>query len=75
MRFHPAGLIVLGVFLVLALVGGAWSAVAVARFAGIIFGLAVLGEVAANMIRHRDFRVRSSVVKLFASGLPPTIWW
>jgi hypothetical protein len=75
MRFHPAGLIVLGVFLVLALVGGALSAFAVARFAGIIFGLTVLGEVAVNMIRHRDFRVRSSLLRLRAQQPPATIWW
>ena len=37
MRFHPGGLIVFGIFLLLALVGGAWIGVAVARFAVIVF--------------------------------------
>jgi len=74
MRFHPAGLIVFGAFLALALVGGAWSAVAVARFAVIIFGSATLVEIVVNMVRHRDFRVRSRLLALlgeqgsFASG-------
>ena len=64
MRFHPAGLVVLGVFVVLALVSGAWPVVAVARLAVIIFAMAALGEVVVNMVRHRDLRVRSRLLQL-----------
>jgi hypothetical protein len=64
MRFHPAGLVVLGVFLVLAFVGGAWSAVAVARLAGITFVVAALIEIVVNMVRHHDLRVRSRLLRL-----------
>ena len=66
MRFHPLGIAVLGVFLLLALVGGAWSVVAVARLAVIIFGTAALVEIVVNMIRHHDFRVRSRLLSLIA---------
>jgi uncharacterized iron-regulated membrane protein len=72
MRFHPTGLIVLGLFLLLALVGGAWSAVAVARFAVILFGLATIVEVAVNMMRHRDLRVRSRLLELL--GAQGSFW-
>jgi len=66
MRFHPGGLIVLGVFLLLTLVGGAWFGVAVARFAVIIFGVATLVEIVVNMVRHHDLRVRSRLLGLIA---------
>jgi hypothetical protein len=49
-------------FLLLALVGGAGPAVAVVRFAMVIFGVAAIGEVAVNMVRHRDWRVRSRLL-------------
>jgi hypothetical protein len=64
MRFHRTGLIVFGLFLLLALVGGAWPVVAVARVAVIVFALAALGEVVVNMIRHRDLRVRGRLLGL-----------
>jgi hypothetical protein len=64
MRFHLTGLIVFVAFLVLALVGGAGPAVAVVRFAMVIFGVAALVEVVVNMVRHRDFRVRSRLLGL-----------
>ena len=66
MRFHPGGLIVFGMFLLVALVGGAWFGVAVARFAVIVFGMATLVEIVGNMIRHRDLRVRSRLLGLIA---------
>ena len=59
MRFHPAGLIVFGLVVVLALVGGAWSAVAVVRIAVAVFLIAAFVEIVVNMIRHKDLRVRS----------------
>jgi hypothetical protein len=62
-KFHTPGLIVLGVFVALALLGGAWSAVAVARLAVIVFAMAVLIEVVVNMVRHRDLRVRSRLLQ------------
>lgn len=62
MRFHATGLVVLGLLLLLAIVGGAWSAVAVARLALVLLGTAALIEVVVNMIRHRDFRVRSRLL-------------
>jgi membrane protein YdbS with pleckstrin-like domain len=64
MRFHLTGLIVFVAFLVLALVGGAGPAVAVVRFAMVIFGLAAIVEVVVNMVRHRDWRVRSRLLGL-----------
>jgi hypothetical protein len=64
MRFHAPGLIVLGVFLVLALIAGAWSVVAVARLVVIVFAIAALIEVVVNMVRHRDLRVRSRLLRL-----------
>jgi membrane protein YdbS with pleckstrin-like domain len=64
MRFHLTGLIVFVGFLVLALVGGAGPAVAVVRFAMVIFGLAAIVEVVVNMVRHRDWRVRSRLLGL-----------
>ena len=66
MRFHPGGLIVFGMFLLLALVGGAWFGVAVARLAVIVFGMATLVEILVNMVRHRDLRVRSRLLGLLA---------
>jgi uncharacterized iron-regulated membrane protein len=66
MRFHAGGLIVFGLFLLLALVGGAWFGVAVARLAVIIFGVATLVEVVVNMVRHHDLRVRSRLLGLIA---------
>lgn len=74
MRFHPVGLIVFGVFLLLALVGGAWSAVAVARLAVIVFGLATLVEVVVNMVRHRDLRVRSRLLGLLGGQGSFAFW-
>jgi hypothetical protein len=62
MRFHPAGLIVLGAFLLLALVGGAGPAVAVVRIAVALFVAAAVVEIAVNMVRHRDTRVRSRLL-------------
>jgi hypothetical protein len=62
MRFHPAGLIVFGLFVVLALIGGAWSAVAVVRVAVAVFAIAAFVEVVLNMIRHKDLRVRSRLL-------------
>jgi hypothetical protein len=64
MRFHPAGLIVFGLFLLLALVGGAGPAVAVVRFAMVILGVTAILEVVVNMVRHRDWRVRSRILGL-----------
>jgi membrane protein YdbS with pleckstrin-like domain len=64
MRFHLMGLIVFVAFLVLALVGGAGPAVAVVRFAMVIFGFAAIVEVVVNMVRHRDWRVRSRLLGL-----------
>ena len=60
MRFHLTGLIVFFAFVVLALVGGAGPAVAVSRFAMVIFGVAAIVEVVVNMVRHRDLRVASA---------------
>jgi hypothetical protein len=77
MRVHPAGLIVFALFLLLALVGGAGPAVAVVRFAVVIFGVAAIVEVVVNMARHRDWRVRSRLLGLlgeqgsFASQVRP----
>jgi hypothetical protein len=51
-------------FLALALVGGAWPAVAVVRFAMVIFGVAAIVEVVVNMVRPRDLRVRSRLLGL-----------
>ncbi len=66
MRFHAPGLIVLGVFLVLALIAGAWSVVVVARLVVIVFAIAALIEVVVNMVRHRDLRVRSRLLRLLS---------
>jgi len=74
MRFHLTGLIVFVAFLALALAGGAGPAVAIVRFAVVIFGFAAIVEVVINMVRHRDLRVRSRLLGLlgaqgsFASG-------
>jgi hypothetical protein len=67
MRFHPAGLIVLGLFLLLVLIAGAGPSVAVVRGAGIVFLAVVLGEIVVNMIRHRDLRIRSRIAGLLGS--------
>lgn len=64
MRFHLTGLIVFVAFLALALVGGAGPAVAVVRFAMVIFGVAAIVEVVVNMVRHRDLRVQSRLLGL-----------
>jgi hypothetical protein len=64
MRFHPAGLVVLVAFLLLALVGGAGPAVAVVRVAVAIFGVAATVEVVVNMVRHRNLRVQSRLLGL-----------
>jgi hypothetical protein len=75
MRFHRTGLIVFVAFVVLALVGGAGPAVAVVRFAVVVFGVAALIEVVVNMVRHRNLRVRSRLLGFlgeqgtFASGM------
>lgn len=63
-RFHAAGLIVFAVFVLVSLIGRASSAVAIARIAVIVFAVAALAEVAVNMIRHRDVRVRSRLLRL-----------
>jgi hypothetical protein len=64
MRFNPTGLIVFGIFLLLALVGGAGPAVAVVRIAVALFAMAALVEVVVNMVRHRNMRVRSRLLGL-----------
>ena len=64
MRFHPAGVMVFVLFLLLALVGGAGPVVAVVRFAMVIFGVAAIVEVVVNMVRHRDWSVRSRLLGL-----------
>jgi hypothetical protein len=61
-RFHSAGLVVFGLFLLIALAGGAWSAVTVVRIAVAVFAIAAFVEVVVNMIRHHDFRVRSRLL-------------
>jgi len=73
-RFHPAGLIVFGLFLLLALVGGAWSAVALVRIAVAVFAIAAIGEIVVNMVRHRDFRVRSRLLGLMGQQGTFTGW-
>ena len=65
MQFSPAGLIVLGVFVVLALIGGAWLPVAIVRIGAVVYIFAALIEIVVNMIRHRDFNVRSRLLGLF----------
>jgi len=64
MRFHPTGLVVLGIFVLLALVGGAWFPVAIVRIAVAVFAMAAIVEVVVNMVRHRDLRVRSRLLGL-----------
>jgi hypothetical protein len=64
MRFHPTGLVVFVAFLLLALLAGSGPAVAVVRFAVVIFGVAAIIEVVVNMVRHRDVRVRSRLLGL-----------
>jgi hypothetical protein len=58
MRFHPTGLVVFAVVVLLALVGGAVPAVAVVRVALVLFVAAAFVEVAFNMMRHRDTHFR-----------------
>jgi hypothetical protein len=58
MRFHPTGLVVFAVVVLLALVGGAMPAVAVVRLGLVLFVVAAFVEVAVNMLRHRDTHIR-----------------
>jgi hypothetical protein len=67
MRFHPAGLIVFGIFLLVALAGGAAPAVAVVRIGLALFAVAALIEVVVNMVRDRNMRVRSRLLGFLAN--------
>jgi hypothetical protein len=61
-RFHPKGLVVFGLFVIVALVGGAAPAVGVVRVGVALFLVAAFVEVIVNMVRHRDMRVRSRLL-------------
>lgn len=59
-----AGLIVLGIFVVIALVGGTWFPVAIVRIAAVVFTTAAIVESVVNMVRHCDLSVRSRFLGL-----------
>jgi hypothetical protein len=77
MRFHPTGLIVFAVIVLLVLVAGAVPAVAVLRLALVLFVVAAFVEVAVNMVRYHgyhDTHVRSRLLGLLFDNNTFTPW-
>lgn len=58
MRFHPTGLIMIAVIVLLTLSLGAVPAVGVLRVAVVVFVTATVLEIVVNMIRHREITLR-----------------
>lgn len=62
MRVHRNGLIVVAIIGLVALVGGPLGAVSLVGWAVAVFLLVGAAEIAVNMIRHRDMRIRSRLL-------------
>jgi hypothetical protein len=68
MRFHPTGLIVFAVILLVALFAGGLAAVVILRVGLALFGLAAFLEVVVNMVRSRNMHIRGRLLGLLVDN-------
>jgi hypothetical protein len=74
MRFHPKGLVVLGLFIILGLTIGAVGTVWVFRAALVSLVVVVFLEIVINMVRHSDMRIRSRLLDWLAGQVTTFVW-
>jgi len=74
MRFHPKGLVVLGLFIILGLAIGAVGTVWVFRAALVSLVVVVFLEILINMVRHSDVRIRSRLLDWLAGQVTMFVW-